>query len=369
MFLFLLIRSAIAHGAMKEPPSRVYLGHPDHRKSSGVNDCAIPKNLSANYEWNGLGRDKSISKEVEQRGRQENNNLAPHEIGPACGNGELKAGTLLKYGEYRTNQFGVTRAYQPGSILTLEFNVTAMHGGHTWVDYACFDGKTDKFAHDESIQWKRLNLATGGTTKTWEQYTAPSYDVVLPDETCDHAVLQWSWFGEQSVSGVETFFNCADIQLTNGASNLGCPDGSGSSSNVPGIQQPSEPNHQGGLPVPGIQQPSEPNHQGGLPVPGIQQPSVRAGSAAADQDSKISSSLPLIIGLGAALVVLVVIAYAWSSHSRKKKEDLKSKKKPSRHTRGVSTRNDVELSMTDRLFNNTRPRIPLRTRDMRRRLE
>jgi len=228
-----------------------------------------------------------------------------------------------------------------------------MHGGHTWVDYACFDGKTDKFAHDKSIQWKRLNLATGGTTKTWKQYTAPSYAVVLPDEPCDHAVLQWSWFGEQSVSGVETFFNCADIQLTNGASNLGCPDGSGSSSIG------SEPN-----------QDVQDITQGGLPVPGIQQPSmVREGSAATDQDSKISSSLPLIIGLGAALVVLVVIAYAWSSHSRKKREDLKSKKKPGLTTRGVSTRNNEELSMTDRLFNNTRPRTPLRTRDMRQRFE
>jgi len=254
MLVSVFVAGVNAHGAMTDPPARNVLGWPQFRTKNKYDKCFFPEGLgqdgnmtedkwdkqewaNAEHEWNGLGREGSLTREVRARGRKDNNDMDPHEIGPPCGNGELGAGTMKKYGDLKTYKYGVTKAYKPGSTITLSFHMTKQHGGHTWADYACVDNHLDQLPTDKSVKWTRLKVASGGTTVMWKQVTNKDtfdkYDVVLPNEKCNHGVIQWTFFGEQSWDGpgddgkIESFFNCADIRITDDAESFKatCPDG------------------------------------------------------------------------------------------------------------------------------------------------
>jgi len=300
MYLLSYLQLVNAHGAMTEPPARNYLGYPSN--GLGYKYCMIPEALEEEYNWMGLGH-ASVPGDAAKRGVVDNNDLKPHEVGPACGNGGNAAGTKKRYGEFATDKFGVTKAYAPGSTLKLEFTLTAPHVGHHWFDFACFDGKESMFANDSSISWKRLSLASGGTTI--RTFDSEPKSVVLPNEKCNHGVLQWTWFGEQSPPAVECFFNCADIKIGDEEGfQAVCPSGESGSSGV--------------APKPG-----SPDTSSGTKGPSQGDDNQTIGSGEDDEDVSIGLILAFV-----GVVICLAGLIAWYFCHYHKRKDQPEKETP-----------------------------------------
>jgi len=294
-----------AHGYLEDPPGRNLIG------TKGP-DCLYPKGLEKDYNKHGIFREwpeGGSTGEINKRGKKDgSNDLKVHELGEACGAGIKDS--KVPYNTFKVNQFGISKYVKPNSPAEVTVKLTAPKQGHVWFDFACFDGKTDKFSHDKSVSWKRLEHADGGSVSTTKSgVNELKVKLKMPGE-CGHGVLQWTWWAEHK-NPVENFFNCADIKITNAAqpATLPCagkgeepPAGGGS----PGAEGGGIPPDSGGE--------SPPDSAGGGGNPpesagGGENPPNSAGGGENPPDSAGGGgeNINLVIGIVIAGVVVIAL--------------------------------------------------------------
>jgi len=303
-----------AHGYLEDPPGRNLVS------VDGPN-CLYPKDLAKDYNKHGIFREwpeGGSTGEINKRGKKDDNNdLKVHELGEACGAGIKDS--KVPYNKFKVNQFGISKYVKPNSPAEVTVKLTAPKQGHVWFDFACFDGNTDKFSHDKSVSWKRLEHAdgSGSVSTTKSGVNDLKVKLKMPGE-CGHGVLQWTWWAEHK-NPVENFFNCADIKITNAAqpATLPCagkgeePAASGGSPAAEGEGSP--PDSAGGENPPDSAGGNPPDSAGGENPPdsaGGENPPDSAGGGGEGK----KFSLNLIIGIviaGVVVIALVGLVIYW----------------------------------------------------------